>query len=65
MLKLLMALKRDERGISALEYAVLAGVLLVVIVTGVVAFGDNIDTLFGAASDAITEATTAAEGGGD
>src|SRR5690554_4000369 len=55
MLKLLMKLKRDERGISALEYAVLAGVLLVIIVAGVMTFGDQIEALFGNAAGSLSE----------
>lgn len=46
MKKLLQALKRDERGVSAVEYAILAGILLVIIVAGVTTFGDSIAGLF-------------------
>lgn len=38
MMKLFMALKRDERGISALEYAVLAALILGAIVVGLSQF---------------------------
>ena len=59
MLKLWFALKRDERGISALEYAVLAAVLLVAIVAGI-GFLD-VEGLFTNAREAID--TAAGTGG--
>lgn len=34
MLNFLKALRRDERGVSALEYAILAAVVVVVVATG-------------------------------
>lgn len=57
MRDLLLKLKRDEDGISALEYAILVGVLIVAIAGGVAAFKGHIDTLFDAAEQAIGEAT--------
>lgn len=56
MMKLLQALKRDERGVSAIEYAILAGVIVVIVAAGVAAFGDNITNLFGDANEAIEAA---------
>lgn len=47
MLSFLKALRRDERGVSAVEYAILAGVLLVVIIAGVNLLGADITALFG------------------
>ncbi|TBV07439.1 Flp family type IVb pilin [Stutzerimonas kirkiae] len=58
MRRLLNILKDDERGVSALEYAILAGILVVVIVTGVTNFKDDIETLFENAGTAITKAAT-------
>lgn len=58
MRKLFKALQKDERGVSALEYAILAGILIVVIVTGVTSFKTNIQTLFTNASTAISNAAT-------
>jgi len=46
MRKLLNALKRDERGVSALEYAILAGVIVAAVVAGVGAFGKKIESGF-------------------
>ena len=63
MIQLLMALKRDERGISALEYAVLAALLLGLIVAGVQML--NPTALFESAETAITNASTATAGSGD
>ncbi|WP_397475036.1 Flp family type IVb pilin [Pusillimonas sp.] len=60
MLHLLMTLKRDERGISALEYAVLAALLLGLIVAGVQML--NPEALFQSAADAIDAAATATGG---
>lgn len=53
MMKLLQALKRDERGVSAIEYAILAGVIVVIVATGVATFGENITNLFNDAKEAI------------
>ncbi|TBU93535.1 Flp family type IVb pilin [Stutzerimonas kirkiae] len=58
MRRLLNILKDDERGVSALEYAILAGILVVVIVTGVTNFKGDIETLFENAGTAITNAAT-------
>jgi Flp pilus assembly pilin Flp len=40
---------QDKKGISALEYAILAGVLIGVISAAVTAFGSDITTLFSSA----------------
>jgi pilus assembly protein Flp/PilA len=40
---------KSTKGISALEYAILAGVLLGLISAGVTAFGADLSTLFSAA----------------
>lgn len=56
MMKLLQALKRDERGVSAIEYAILAGVIVVIVAAGVATFGENITNLFEDATGAIETA---------
>lgn len=48
-------LVRDERGISALEYAVLAGVIIAAVVIGANIFGDGIVSLF---TDSVPESPT-------
>lgn len=49
MLNFLKSLRQDDRGVTALEYAVLAGVLLVAIIAALKAFdvGALFETLFG------------------
>ncbi|QCR10257.1 Flp family type IVb pilin [Brenneria rubrifaciens] len=61
MRKLFKALQKDERGVSALEYAILAGVIVVVVAAGVGGFKGNIETLFKSADSAIKEAATKSE----
>lgn len=56
MRKLMMALKRDERGVSALEYAILAGIIVVVVAGALLTFGGSIDELFGRAQSGLNEA---------
>lgn len=56
MRKLLNALKRDERGVSALEYAILAGVIVAAVAVGVTAFGDKIGALFTKANTSLDTA---------
>lgn len=38
---------RDERGVTALEYALIAGLIAVVIIVGVTALGTRINVVFG------------------
>ena len=64
LLQLLQRLKRDERGISALEYAILAAVLVVIIVGGLTIFGGAITDLFQDAADTLGDASTAGEDNG-
>ncbi|CPR17804.1 Flp family type IVb pilin [Brenneria goodwinii] len=44
--KLFNSLKKDERGVSALEYAILAGVVVVVVVAALGKFGTKLETAF-------------------
>jgi pilus assembly protein Flp/PilA len=46
MRKLFKAFVRDERGVSAMEYAVLAGIVAVALGGVGVAFGNNVTTMF-------------------
>ncbi|PWF24118.1 Flp family type IVb pilin [Corticimicrobacter populi] len=57
MRKLLNALKRDERGVSALEYAILAGVIVAAVVAGVGMFGEKIEAGFKNLGDQVDTAT--------
>jgi pilus assembly protein Flp/PilA len=45
---------RDERGVSAMEYAVLAGIVAVALGGVGVAFGTNVGLMFGTMFTAIT-----------
>ncbi len=47
MLNFMKALRRDERGVSALEYAILAAVILGVVITAITLLGTDITELFG------------------
>ncbi|MFE8115281.1 Flp family type IVb pilin [Brenneria goodwinii] len=63
--KLFNLLKKDERGVSALEYAILAGVIVVVVVTALGTFSGKIEDLFdraGTKLDSVAEATTGTGG---
>jgi pilus assembly protein Flp/PilA len=45
-LKNLSALAKDERGVTALEYGLIAGLIAVVIITSVTALGTKLSTVF-------------------
>jgi pilus assembly protein Flp/PilA len=53
-------LVRDERGVSALEYAILAGVVVVAVVTAVGYLSDGLKTGFGNLSTTIGSVTAPA-----
>jgi pilus assembly protein Flp/PilA len=46
MLKFINLLKRDERGVTALEYAILAGVIVAAVVGVGASFSTNLQTVF-------------------
>lgn len=50
-------LVRDERGVSALEYAILAGVIVAAVAVGVGYLSDSLKTGFSNLSTTITSAT--------
>ena len=43
----LNALRKDERGVTALEYGLIAGLVAVVIITGITALGTSLNGIFG------------------
>lgn len=47
-------LKADRRGVTALEYGIIAGLISVVLVTGVGLFGGSLATLFATLSTSMT-----------
>lgn len=54
-------LKDDQRGIAALEYAVLAAIVLSLVVFGLTSGSNSVSDLFQSMSDAIGGATSAAD----
>ncbi|MDX5628495.1 MULTISPECIES: Flp family type IVb pilin [unclassified Brenneria] len=57
--KLFKSLKKDERGVSALEYAILAGVIVVVVAAALGTFGTKLSTAFSNVGTAVENATKA------
>lgn len=49
-------IKDDARGVSAIEYAILAAVVIVAVAAGVSGFGDSISSLFNKAQLALDNA---------
>ncbi|HEY9460619.1 MAG TPA: Flp family type IVb pilin [Paralcaligenes sp.] len=58
MRKFIQSLARDERGVSALEYAILAGLIVGVLVTAVGVFSGDLSAAFSNLGAAVTTATT-------
>ena len=54
------ALKSDKRGISALEYGLLAGLIAVVLIGVLTTFAGDVKTLFGNVDTAVSAAATTA-----
>jgi pilus assembly protein Flp/PilA len=52
-LKSLSALAKDERGVTALEYGLIAGLVAVVIVTSVTTLGTKLQTTFASIAAAL------------
>ena len=45
--EVLLQLKRDEKGVTALEYGLIAALIAVVIITAVGTLGTNLSAMFG------------------
>lgn len=56
MRKFFQSLLRDERGVSALEYAILAGLIVVAVTAGVGQFSGQLETAFGTLGTKVTDA---------
>lgn len=56
MNKKLVALWRDESGATAVEYGLIAGVMAAILVSVLGLFGDNLEQLFSAISEKLTDA---------
>lgn len=59
MTQFFRGLVRDERGISALEYAILAAIIIAVIVGALTIFGKDIKGVFTTAGEGVRSSTTA------
>ena len=55
---------RDNKGVTAIEYGLIAGLLVVVIATAVGGMGGKLTSLFSGIGDQLNSATPAAAGGG-
>jgi pilus assembly protein Flp/PilA len=53
----LLAFWKDESGVTAVEYGLIAGVMAALLVTVLSLFGDNLKELFEAIADKLKEAT--------
>lgn len=63
MRKFIQSLLRDERGVSALEYAILAGMIVVVVGGALGAFGDTLGEAFAELSSKVSAAATTGKTG--
>lgn len=54
-------LKQDARGVSAIEYAILAGVIIVIVAGAIVNWGDDIRAMFDHTTTALSEAREASD----
>jgi pilus assembly protein Flp/PilA len=48
-----LALRRDKRGVTAMEYGLIAALVAVVIIGAVTTIGTKLDTVFGTIRDAL------------
>ena len=56
----LMKLKNDEKGVTALEYGLIAALIAVVIIAGVTTVGSNLSTVFATLATKTTTVKTTA-----
>lgn len=60
MKKLMKRLWQDEQGLELSEYAIMAGLIIVVAVATIILIGGHIDTIFGKLETALGNASEAA-----
>lgn len=53
MLTILKNLRNDERGVTAIEYGLIAAFIAVVIIAGITAVGTSLSTMFNNVSNSI------------
>ncbi len=58
----LTSLKSDRRGVTAIEYALIAGLVAVVLITGATSLGTKLSTAFTGIGTSVATATTPAAG---
>jgi pilus assembly protein Flp/PilA len=63
-MKVWTKLKADRRGVTAMEYGIIAGLLALVIVTGLTVAGPQLGNIFTKIGTDLTTAATASAGGG-
>ena len=56
MLRLIRDLKSDKKGVTMIEYALIAGLISVVAITLLTAMGTSVSNLFGTINSALTSA---------
>ena len=62
LLSQVMQFVRDEEGSELVEWALVAGLIIVVGATAFIAIGGNVDSIFEALNTTVTAANTAATG---
>ncbi|WP_250436030.1 Flp family type IVb pilin [Caballeronia sp. ATUFL_F2_KS9A] len=60
MRKLMKAFVRDERGVSAMEYAVLAGIVVLALGAMASTFSNSVSSMFSTLFDKVTTAQSSA-----
>jgi pilus assembly protein Flp/PilA len=60
----LAALRRDEKGVTALEYGVIAAVVIVVGLATFMSIGETLDNVFTSINQGLQDNTAGAAGGG-
>jgi pilus assembly protein Flp/PilA len=58
-MKIWTQLKADRRGVTAMEYGIIAGLLALVIVAGLTVAGPQLGTIFNTIGTTLTSAATA------
>ncbi len=64
MMGILTELWRDESGATAIEYALIAGLMAAAVVAAITTFSDSLKDLFSAIAEKMGEAQEDLEGGG-